>query len=120
MQQMHCYKTMPVWQSETIPLAFQQRHNTKEGVWAKLTILQGTLTFALLDEHDAVINSEEYSVERQPPMVQPQQWHRIAAYSADIVCQLTFYCQPRLLSPEIRTHPHTFGGHQRGSLCFAR
>lgn len=93
MQQLYCYKTMPVWQHQTIPLAFRQRHNTKEGVWAKLTILQGTLTFALLDEHDAIIDSAEYSAERQPPMVEPQQWHRIAAYSADIVCQLAFYCQ---------------------------
>lgn len=39
------YKTMPVWTAQSIPKAFLEKHNTKEGTWAKLTILSGSLVF---------------------------------------------------------------------------
>jgi len=38
MQELICYKHMPVWNSSTLPAAFQEKHNTKEGTWAKLQI----------------------------------------------------------------------------------
>ncbi len=94
MQELLCYQTMPVWSRETVPAAFRERHNTKEGVWARLTVLQGSLIFELLNEDNGILQSDRFSAERQPPRVEPRQWHRIAAVSDDIQCRLAFYCRP--------------------------
>jgi tellurite methyltransferase len=89
-----CYKTLPVWHHDTLPAAFQQQHNTQPGTWAQLTILHGTLEFALLTEQGEVTQRFTFDREHQPPRIAPQQWHRIVAFSPDIACQLAFYCEP--------------------------
>ncbi|WP_413739056.1 SAM-dependent methyltransferase TehB [Sodalis sp. RH21] len=94
MRDLICYKTMPVWNAGTLPEVFQQRHNTKEGAWAKLKVLQGTLTFAFLTDDDEILETAVFTPENPPPLVQPQQWHRIAGFSPDMECQLAFYCLP--------------------------
>ena len=73
-----CYKTLPIWNVKTLPKSFKECHNTKEGVWAKLKILSGSLVM-------------EYSVVHQPEMIKPRQYHKIASCSEDMTCQLSFY-----------------------------
>ena len=48
-QQLVCYKRLPNWTATTLPEMVTQKHNTKVGTWAKLTILSGTLHFYELD-----------------------------------------------------------------------
>lgn len=86
-----CYKTMPVWNKDTLPDAFTTQHNTQTGTWAKLTILSGSLDFALMNEQGEVTASFTFTTENQPPFIEPQQWHRIVSLSDDIQCQLMFY-----------------------------
>ncbi|TKI04903.1 SAM-dependent methyltransferase TehB [Martelella alba] len=93
MQDLLCYNTLPVWNSQTLPSTFRERHNTREGVWAELTVLRGSLTFDLLDDHDNVLQSAVYTAERQPPRIEPRQWHKISAVSANMQCRLAFYCR---------------------------
>ena len=57
MEQLICYKQMPVWTKETLPQMFQEKHNTKEGTWAKLTILKGELKFYVLTEEGDVVTT---------------------------------------------------------------
>lgn len=95
MSSLICYKQMPEWNSENLPQMFQEKHNTKEGTWAKLTILKGCLNFYLLDENGNVLNVEKYDEQHQPPFIQPQVWHKVEVGSADLVCQLGFYCEPK-------------------------
>ena len=38
-QQLVCYKRLPNWTATTLPEMVTQKHNTKVGTWAKLTIL---------------------------------------------------------------------------------
>ena len=92
MQTLLCYKSLPIWKHDTIPLAFQQAHNTKPGTWAKLHILKGELDFAMLSEQGDLISNQHFSVTEQPPFIEPQVWHRIVSFSPDIECQLSFYC----------------------------
>lgn len=92
MQNLICYKTMPQWNQQTLPTAFQEKHNTQAGTWAKLTILKGDMTFAMLHEDGAVQETYRFSVQNQPPFVEPQAWHRIVDVSDDMECQLAFYC----------------------------
>ncbi|MFT8211814.1 MAG: SAM-dependent methyltransferase TehB [Symbiopectobacterium sp.] len=92
MQNLICYKTMPQWNAQTLPATFQEKHNTQVGTWAKLTVLKGELTFAMLHEDGSVIETYQFTEQNQPPFVEPQAWHRIVSASADLECQLAFYC----------------------------
>ncbi|MDO4725142.1 MAG: SAM-dependent methyltransferase TehB [Comamonadaceae bacterium] len=86
------YKTMPEWTQETIPPGFMRNHNTKEGTWAQLQVLQGSLDFALTSASGELLQSFTFTPQQQPPLIAPQQWHRILAASADVRCQLRFLC----------------------------
>ena len=88
------YKRMPVWQHDTVPGGFLKRHNTKEGTWAQLKILRGSLQFALMDENGNITAEAAYDTEHQPPRIEPQAWHQIVSMSPDIQCQLDFLCRP--------------------------
>lgn len=89
-----CYKTLPVWGAATLPEGFRRMHNTQEGTWAQLQVLQGTLDFAFLDAAGQVVSQHRFSPQQQPPRIAPQQWHRIVATSDDVQCQLSFLCAP--------------------------
>lgn len=95
MQELICYKELPVWTAQTIPQGFKKQHNTKAGTWAKLKIYQGELRFAFLDEAGVVQSEHIFTAEQQPPFIEPQAWHKIVSTSDNIECQLQFYCTPQ-------------------------
>lgn len=86
---------MPVWHKDTLPQMFKEKHNTKEGTWAKLTVHKGELKFYALSETGEVIDSAVFSPENQAPFVEPQAWHKVEALSDDLECSLAFYCEPK-------------------------
>lgn len=90
-----CYKTMPTWNKSTLPLMFQERHNTQEGSYAQLVILQGSLDFVIFED-DGREQLFHFDTQHQPPMIEPQKWHRIADFSDDMQCQLSFFCHPEV------------------------
>ncbi|HHR5803629.1 TPA: SAM-dependent methyltransferase TehB [Providencia alcalifaciens] len=90
-----CYKTMPVWDKASIPLMFQDRHNTKEDTFAQLKVLQGSLDFIIFGD-DGSEQKFTFDTQNQPPVIQPQVWHRIADCSDDLRCQLSFLCRPEI------------------------
>lgn len=92
MQNLICYKQMPVWTAETLPQMFQEKHNTKIGTWAKLTIHQGSLKYYELTESGEIVSETVFDSNNQPPFVEPQVWHRVEPLSDDLECQLAFYC----------------------------
>ena len=93
-QQLVCYKRLPNWTAKTLPEMVTQKHNTKVGTWAKLTILSGALHFYELDEGGQITAEHLFTPETEIPFVQPQAWHRIAPASDDLECYLSFYCKP--------------------------
>ncbi len=88
------YKKLPVWTADSLPAGFREQHNTKDGTWAKLTVLQGTLTFYALNEAGEVQSTQAFSPTNPAPFVEPQAWHKVAPASGDLRCYLEFYCQP--------------------------
>jgi tellurite methyltransferase len=88
------YKTMPVWNAETLPSAFQRMHNTQEGTWAQLKVLNGSLVFTFMTAEGLEIEPHTFTPSEPPPLIAPRQWHRIVSYSPDMECQLSFYCTP--------------------------
>lgn len=95
MENLRCYKQMPVWTKATLPQMFQEKHNTKEGTWAKIEILSGSLKYFELTEAGEVVSETVFDVQHQPPFVAPQVWHKVEAVSDDLACQLGFYCTPQ-------------------------
>ncbi|RRN01590.1 SAM-dependent methyltransferase TehB [Bibersteinia trehalosi] len=94
MENLICYKQMPVWTKATLPQMFQEQHNTKVGTWAKLTIHKGALKYYERTESGEVLSEAVFDVEHQPPFVEPQVWHNVEPLSDDLECQLAFYCKP--------------------------
>jgi len=58
-----CYKQMPIWTKDKLPKMFQEKHNTKEGTWGKLTVLKGKLKFYELTENGDVIAEHIFTPE---------------------------------------------------------
>lgn len=89
-----CYKILPEWDVKSLPKAFQRKHNTKIGTWAKLAIFSGKLKYYALDEDDNVLETMIFDKDSDVPFIEPQAWHKVEAASDDLRCQLSFYCQP--------------------------
>ena len=92
-EQLICYKRMPVWTKDSLPKMFQEKHNTKEGTWGKITILQGKLKFYVLSEEGDIISEHILTPSTEPSFVEPQLWHRVEPLSEDLECYLAFYCK---------------------------
>ena len=88
------YQTLPVWTKDTLPQSFQEKHNTKKGTWAKITVLEGELKYYALDEHGNVQSTSIHSKENPPPLVEPQAWHRVEPLGDNLRCFLEFYGLP--------------------------
>ena len=43
MAEINTYRSTPIFDQDTIPAALQRRHDTKEGVWGVIRVLEGKL-----------------------------------------------------------------------------
>ena len=90
-----CYKRMPNWTASTLPKGFRSKHNTRAGVWAKLTVLKGELLFTSLTEDNQIIDEFTFTRESNIPFVEPRAWHRVTPLTDDLECYLEFYCESK-------------------------
>ena len=88
------YKTMPVWNKNTIPAAVTNQHNTQAGTWGKLRVLAGRLKFRELTEDGATTAEHILTPESGVWTIYPQQWHRVEMLDDDTQMQLEFHCEP--------------------------
>ncbi len=71
------YKRTPEFTADTIPAGLRKDHSTKQGVWARIVILEGTLHYQI----DALNTSFDLTPE-QPGIVVPQMLHHVAPVGA--------------------------------------
>jgi len=68
------YKRTPVFDETTLPDGLRRKHNTKEGVWGALHVLEGKLLFRWLEPL-----SEHLLEAGSPPMnIPPQKPHEVS------------------------------------------
>jgi tellurite methyltransferase len=94
MENLICYNQLPFWHKDTIPKMFHEQHNTQAGTWTQVTILKGNLGLALLADNGEIMQCQRFSPLHQPPLLSPQEWHKVISCSDDLECQLSFYCLP--------------------------
>ncbi|MBT2187172.1 DUF1971 domain-containing protein [Sphingobium nicotianae] len=49
------YRSTPVFDQDSLPSALRQRHNTKEGVWGLVRIIEGSLRLVYLDPQSEIV-----------------------------------------------------------------
>lgn len=87
------YRTAGPWRGDEIPRGLFHRHNTKLGVWGKLTVLHGALTY-----YDYQTDSSIRLTAGQYGIIPTQKWHHIILSEdyapRDIQIQIDFHKQP--------------------------
>ncbi|MGO3739775.1 MAG: DUF1971 domain-containing protein [Marinomonas foliarum] len=58
------YKKTPEFSEETVPKGLLNDHNTKDGVWGKIVILEGELEYIIQEpkKESILLNSQKYGV----------------------------------------------------------
>ncbi|MDF0490089.1 DUF1971 domain-containing protein [Sphingomonas sp. H39-1-10] len=64
------YRSTPVFDQDTLPVALRGRHNTKAGVWGLVRVIEGQLRLTYLDPSSEILLDPE-----TPGLVLPQQPH---------------------------------------------
>lgn len=67
------FKRTPEFNEATLPQGLQSRHTTPTGTWAKITILEGKLTYRILEPE---VEENELSV-TQPGVIEPLVLHEV-------------------------------------------
>ena len=66
------YRRTPVFDQDTVPAGLRREHRTRAGVWALITVLEGTLRFRTLDPVSQTLLSPG-----TPGVVAPEQPHEV-------------------------------------------
>lgn len=66
------YKKTPVFTQDSIPKGLLQNHNTKAGVWGKISVLKGELLYVLEETGEqTILTPERFGISK------PQERHRV-------------------------------------------
>lgn len=71
------YKSTPIFDEKTVPAGLLKNHNTKEGVWGRIVVVEGALLYTLCDTGDTVVLDKDH-----PGIAQPKQLHQVAPQGA--------------------------------------
>lgn len=82
------YRSTPVFDQDTLPLALRARHDTKAGVWGVIRVIEGQLELTYLDPPSTTILTPD-----KPGLVEPQQPHFVTPIGA-VKMQVDFYDHP--------------------------
>ena len=80
------YKVMGPWTREKIPSGLLKAHNTKEGVWGRLDILEGELTYTIEET-----NEQFHLVKDDFIIIEPLKKHFIGNFSSNLEIKITFH-----------------------------
>nr|WP_295374720.1 DUF1971 domain-containing protein [uncultured Sphingosinicella sp.] len=91
------YKTTPVFDQHTIPLALQREHRTKAGVWGIVRVLEGELRLNFGDASE-----DQLLTPTNPGLVAPEQPHSVEPIGP-VRMQIEFYAAAPAVSARTQT-----------------
>lgn len=80
------YGRSPIFDETSIPQALLSRHNTRDGVWAVIRVLEGNVTLHIADQPSLEIQLNETT----PAVVAPRQIHWVEL-NGSMRLQLEFF-----------------------------
>ncbi|GKX56605.1 hypothetical protein SOASR030_27170 [Leminorella grimontii] len=91
---MHTRAT-PFWDKDTVPKALLAHHNTKAGVYGRLSVMRGAVKYFGFSDADAAEPDLELVIEAGSFGISPpQKWHRIELLTEDTYFNIDFFAQP--------------------------
>jgi tellurite resistance-related uncharacterized protein len=82
------YRSTPIFDQNTLPAALRASHNTKEGVWGLIRVIEGEVRLTYLEPASQILLSPG-----NPGLVLPQQPHFVTPLGP-MKMQVDFYDQP--------------------------
>jgi tellurite resistance-related uncharacterized protein len=82
------YKTTPVFDAKSLPVAIRSEHRTTAGTWGLLRVLEGRVTLVFIDPHHEVD-----VVPGHPAQIPPQATHFVRT-DGPMRLQVEFYREP--------------------------
>ncbi len=82
------YRSTPVFDHDTLPEALRRRHDTKDGVWGLIRVLEGELKLTILDPASETVLTPD-----KPGLVLPRQPHFVTP-AGPMKMQVDFFDQP--------------------------
>ncbi|ROP58288.1 tellurite resistance-related uncharacterized protein [Enterobacter sp. BIGb0383] len=88
-------RSTPFWNKQTVPQALLTHHNTKKGVFGRLSVMQGAVKYiGFRDEHDETPEIEVVIEAGHFGISPPQYWHRVELLTDDTYFNLDFFADP--------------------------
>ncbi|WP_428944970.1 DUF1971 domain-containing protein [Pantoea sp. FN060301] len=91
-------RATPFWDKNTAPKALFTHHNTKKGVYGRLSVMQGTVKYfgfpdaeSTTPDLELVINAGSFGISP------PQKWHRIELLTEDTLFNIDFFAEPDVM-----------------------
>ena len=85
------YKSTSVFNRDTVPKMLVHEHNTREGVYGKISVISGTLKFYGFTERRGKIEQEVVIQANNSLISPPQYWHKVELMTPDTQFQVHFY-----------------------------
>lgn len=82
------YRSTPIFDERTLPVALRREHRTKPGVWGVVRVLEGEVKLSFIDPPNALIVSPG-----SPGLLLPDQPHFVEPVGT-MRMQVEFYDQP--------------------------
>ncbi|MCS3409100.1 DUF1971 domain-containing protein [Serratia sp. AKBS12] len=88
-------RSTPFWNIDTVPNALLTHHNTKKGVYGRLSVMRGAVKYiGFSAEHDGEPEMEVIISAGQFGVSPPEYWHRIELLTPDTYFNLDFFAAP--------------------------
>lgn len=88
-------RSTPFWNKQSVPQALLTHHNTKKGVFGRLSVMQGAVKYiGFRHEHDDTPEIEVVIEAGHFGISPPQYWHRIELLTDDTYFNLDFFADP--------------------------
>ena len=88
-------RSTPFWDKKSVPQALLTHHNTKKGVYGRLSVMCGAVKYyGFSGEHETEHEMETTIIAGQFGISPPLSWHRIELLSDDTYFNLEFFADP--------------------------